>query len=813
MSTCGALAALALMLGGCSDDDDKAECGDGVIEGSESCDGSELGGATCESLGFDGGDLACGTDCGFDTSNCWDAQCGDGVANGNEECDDTDLDGTTCADLGHTGGDLACDSTCSFDESGCVDTCGDDTLDSDYEVCDGDDFGTATCETEGNFDGGDLGCSNDCQSIITTNCCNDQCTTDGALSCNGNILQLCETQANGCLGFTETDCTDNDQVCDVIGGTPMCTDACTSDCTTQGETYCDGTELWTCEQVGACLVWNNTDCSATGDVCFGDPAACVAPAGDCVVPFYLETIPLPDGTWDGTAVGDTSTVDASNHVDAAPCDNYTSGAANDWIYAIDVPAGVDATIVMTPNPSFDAALRLLATPCDLATEVMDPNDQTYHDGCSDSGNPETLHYIGLPAGRYYIVADGYSSSSDGTYDLRVTYAPTTCGNGLLDEHETCDDGNAADGDGCSSQCALEEGFVCQTGEPTVCDPIVYPSVAGDLVITEIMQNPNAVNDGDGEWFEIHNPTNKYLNLYGLVVSDADSDSFTVDASIIMYPGTYGVAGVNADTSTNGGVTVHYEWPSGSFTLANGDDELILTHTGVEIDRVEYDGGTSFPNPNGASMSLDPGSLNATDNDTGANWCETQLVAYGDGDMGTPGGPNVPCGTPTSILSEDFSAGIPGTWTIEDGGTSADTWFSCDPSAGCNDHGEFGNATPPYAMVDSDVAGSGSTLEEGLITPSVDCSGYSLILLRFLNNFQWVSGADYGEIQVSNDGGSTWNTIVTLQSDTADRAGEVVLLDISPEAAGQADVMVRFYYNDAGEWAWYWMVDDVEILGL
>ena len=44
---------------------------------------------------------------------------------------------------------------------------------------------------------------------------------------------------------------------------------------------------------------------------------------------------------------------------------------------------------------------------------------------------------------------------------------TTCGNGLLGRTETCDDGNAAAEDGCSSRCRGEACFHC-TGEPSVC---------------------------------------------------------------------------------------------------------------------------------------------------------------------------------------------------------------------------------------------------------------------------------------------------------------------------------------------------------
>jgi len=43
-------------------------CGNGIKESGEECDGTDLGGATCESLGFASGELSCTDQCTFDTS-------------------------------------------------------------------------------------------------------------------------------------------------------------------------------------------------------------------------------------------------------------------------------------------------------------------------------------------------------------------------------------------------------------------------------------------------------------------------------------------------------------------------------------------------------------------------------------------------------------------------------------------------------------------------------------------------------------------------------------------------------------------------
>lgn len=46
-------------------------CGNGIIDPGEQCDGGNLGGQTCQSLGFGGGTLGCTNTCLFDTNSCF----------------------------------------------------------------------------------------------------------------------------------------------------------------------------------------------------------------------------------------------------------------------------------------------------------------------------------------------------------------------------------------------------------------------------------------------------------------------------------------------------------------------------------------------------------------------------------------------------------------------------------------------------------------------------------------------------------------------------------------------------------------------
>ncbi len=169
---------------------------------------------------------------------------------------------------------------------------------------------------------------------------------------------------------------------------------------------------------------------------------------------------------------------------------------------------------------------------------------------------------------------------------------------------------------------------------------VQPPDEGVIIITEIMKNPFAVSDSDGEWFEIFNTSQEILDLNGWIIKDADTNEHIINngGELLIQPEEYFVLGNNSDFETNGGVEVDYEYSG--FTLANGDDEVILCwiEVTVVIDRVDYDDGETFPDPTGASMALDPEYMNYIDNDIGENWY-TSYTPFGDGDFGTPGEAN------------------------------------------------------------------------------------------------------------------------------------------------------------------------------
>ncbi len=163
-----------------------------------------------------------------------------------------------------------------------------------------------------------------------------------------------------------------------------------------------------------------------------------------------------------------------------------------------------------------------------------------------------------------------------------------------------------------------------------CQPT--PERVDTLVINEIMVNPAAVPDEQGEWIEVYNPTDHDIDLTGWTLSTASGHRHTISSEkpLIVHGHGFLVLGRNTDVASNGGVPVAYAYQG--LTLRNGGDALILLDPqGREIDRVAYGAEAGLPAPEGTSLELiDP----TLDNGAAENWCAATTPLRG-GDRGTP----------------------------------------------------------------------------------------------------------------------------------------------------------------------------------
>lgn len=177
-----------------------------------------------------------------------------------------------------------------------------------------------------------------------------------------------------------------------------------------------------------------------------------------------------------------------------------------------------------------------------------------------------------------------------------------------------------------------ESWVCETDLSSLTGT---PENPGDLAITEIMSNPSAVPDTEGEWFEIYNPTSTTFDLQGLVIQDDGADSFQITGPVIIPANSFIVLGINTDISTNGGAPVDFQYSN--FNLGNSGDEIEILNGVVSIDKVAYPNSVPFSG-SGVAAELSSNHFDATLNDDPSNWCQA-ITPYGDGDLGTPGAIN------------------------------------------------------------------------------------------------------------------------------------------------------------------------------
>lgn len=179
------------------------------------------------------------------------------------------------------------------------------------------------------------------------------------------------------------------------------------------------------------------------------------------------------------------------------------------------------------------------------------------------------------------------------------------------------------------------------GNPGIFNLKIMEDDFPQIVITEVMINPQNISDANGEWFEIYIENQIPINFKNWIIKDNDTDDFLITENLIIQNNSYAVFGNNSNYSSNGGVETDFEY--NQINLANGGDELyLISPEGFLADSIWWDGGSQFPFSNGNSMALINPEL---DNLNPQNWQESDLV-FSSGDYGTPGFEN--CFSPNEI---------------------------------------------------------------------------------------------------------------------------------------------------------------------
>ena len=185
-----------------------------------------------------------------------------------------------------------------------------------------------------------------------------------------------------------------------------------------------------------------------------EPLLMYFPAIGCEV--SSATLSYQVSTWSGA-----TTVDVRRILRpvAAPLQNAAgycaSGSEVSWYRAGSQAWGLPGAAENETDRTAVGATKALAS-AGVRTETIDVS-AVVADGCV-SGCVLAQYESGI-----------HTNVLTGTVSLTYECAgpPPVCGNGAKEGAEGCDDGNAADGDGCSAACAAENGYTC-SGSPSSC---------------------------------------------------------------------------------------------------------------------------------------------------------------------------------------------------------------------------------------------------------------------------------------------------------------------------------------------------------
>lgn len=176
----------------------------------------------------------------------------------------------------------------------------------------------------------------------------------------------------------------------------------------------------------------------------------------------------------------------------------------------------------------------------------------------------------------------------------------------------------------------------------------------------------------------------------------------------------------------------------------------------------------------------------------------------------------------AFFTNDFSNAAD--WTIGTNNGTTDEWVigTTVPSGSFPIAGIASTtAANGFALFDSDLLCSGNQQAWVALNAPIDCSAHPTVAVDFEEHFR--SFYDQQFVEVSTDGGANW-TQFEVNASIAENASstnpQLVSVDISSVAGGQANVMIRFLFFSTvadhgtnGGCGYAWMIDDITLRDL
>ena len=224
-------------------------------------------------------------------------------------------------------------------------------------------------------------------------------------------------------------------------------------------------------------------------------------------------------------------------------------------------------------------------------------------------------------GWYVDEVDVYSCISD---------ASAVCGDGVVEGAEQCDDGDVANGDGCSASCMVEDGWSCNDASPSMCS---QNSTGTNLTLVKEVSNNNGGISTPSDW-----------TLTATGPTGFSGRGPTVQSPVSFEAGTY-------DLSESGDISGYRasNWSCSGATILDADTVTITEGSNATCTVTNFD--------RAPSLTL----VKEVINDDGGTASASDWVLSASGPTGFSGpGPSVESGS-------NFSAG---TYTLSESGGPA-----------------------------------------------------------------------------------------------------------------------------------------------
>ncbi len=385
-----------------------------------------------------------------------------------------------------------------------------------------------------------------------------------------------------------------------------------------------------------------------------------------------------------------------------------------------------------------------------------------------------------------------------------------CGDGVVDPGEECDDGNSDNGDGCSSECDVEDGWVCENPQ----------SSGGENVVAD---GSFEAGPGGGFWLEFS--TNFGTPICDVGTCGTGTGTGPSDGNFWVWFG--GIAAYEAGIMRQD-VTIPATATNLTFDL-----EQIVCDSGNDYAALFIDGNLEWftlgSSPLCGTLGYTPQTVNVlgyADGGTHQLQFQSESFAANGGasnffidnvvlsdNVVEPGGASICTFVITDLACDgslvEFTLGVPGSWTVIDNEGGGVVWTDIASSGlGANYTGGDGDAASansdafPFVEYDTELISNAFSLEDAA-SASLD------YLANYLN-----IGPDFLDVDISTDGGGSWTNLLSWNENHGvpfGLPGEAVSLDLAAYL-GESDVQVRWhYYNpNFGDWDWYAQVDNVAL---